>query len=71
VLVLPPAPIVFAVDDPRLVRVQPEPNLLHPRGDPCEHVLRPAARLAVHDDVVGVALERAGREVPAIHESNA
>jgi len=59
--VLAPAPTVLAVDDPRLVRVKPEPDLLHPRGDPAQHVLSLAARRAVHDRVVGVALEWAAR----------
>ena len=57
-------PTVFAVDDPRLVRVQLESNLVHPRGDLVEHVLCLTRRLAVHDRVVGVALERTAREVP-------
>ena len=39
VLVLRPAPTVLAVDDPRLVGVQPQANLLHPRGDPAKHIL--------------------------------
>ena len=49
VLVRCPAPTVLAVDDPRLVRVQPEPDLLHPRGDPAKHVLGLPSRRAVHD----------------------
>jgi len=64
VLVLFPAPTVLAVDDPRLLRVKREPDLAHPLGDPAQHVLRLAARGAVHDRVVGVALEWAAREVP-------
>jgi integrase len=33
-------------------------------GSPCKRVFRLPTRLAVHDRVVGVALERAAREVP-------
>jgi hypothetical protein len=38
--VLSAAATVLAVDDPRLVGVKPQANLLHPRGDPATHVLR-------------------------------
>ena len=55
---------VLAVDDPRLVGVEPQPDLCHPRGDPAQHVSACEPRPAVHDRVVGVALERAVREVP-------
>ncbi len=37
----------------RVFRVQPEPDLLHPPSEPCEHMFSLAARLAVHDRVVG------------------
>src|SRR5437764_14501592 len=57
VLVLRPTLTVLAVDDPRLVRVKPESDLLHPLSDPAQHVFGLATRLAVHDHVVGLALE--------------
>jgi hypothetical protein len=60
---------VLAVDDPRLVGVQPEPNLLHPRDDPAQDVLRFPMRRAVHHRVVGVALERAARGTPGPSKS--
>src|SRR4051794_16407971 len=49
VLLLCPALTALAVDDPRLVRVEPEPDLSHPRGDPEKHVLGLPMRRAVHD----------------------
>jgi hypothetical protein len=63
VLVLAPAVAVLAIDDPRLVGVKTQANLPHPRGDLPKHVLGLRARRAVHDRIVGVALERTAREV--------
>ena len=59
-----PAPTVFAVDDPRLIRVEPQADLAHPRGDPGKHILGLPPALAVHDSIVGIAFKRAAREVP-------
>ena len=64
VLVLFPAPTVLAVDDPRLLRVEREPDLAHPLSDPVQQVLRLTMRGAVHDRIVGIALKRAARELP-------
>jgi hypothetical protein len=60
---VPPALCVFAVDDPRLVRVKPESHLLHPLGDCGKHGFGLPPGRTVHDSVIGVALERAGREL--------
>jgi hypothetical protein len=65
VLVLGPAPIVFAIHDPRLVRVKPQADFAHSRGDSAEHMLGLVPALAVHDSIVGVTLERAARELPS------
>src|SRR6266542_4776411 len=58
-LVLSPTTAVTAVDDPRLVGVEPEAHLPHPLCDLVPHVLRLPPALAVHDGVVGVPLEGA------------
>ncbi len=63
-LVLTPTVAVLAIDDPRLVGVKPKPHLAHPRGDPGKHTLSLPSAHAVHDSIVGVALERAVRVVP-------
>ena len=64
VLVVASTPAVLAVDDPRLVGVDPQADLPHPRGDRGQHVLGLPPALAVHDDIVGETLERAARELP-------
>ena len=63
-LVLTPTVAVLAIDDPRLVGMKPKPHLSHPRGDPGKHILSLLFAHAVHDGIVGVALERAVRIVP-------
>jgi hypothetical protein len=62
--VLFPTVAVLAVDDPRLVGVEPQAHFFHPRGDPGKHVLGLPPALAVHDSVVGIALKWAVRVVP-------
>jgi hypothetical protein len=44
--------------------VQPEPDLLHPRGDPVKHLLGLPPRRAVHDRVS----RREGSHLPALAE---
>src|ERR1700683_1610589 len=56
VLVLRPALTVLAIDDPRFVRVKPQADLVHPRGDPTEHKLGLGPALAMHDTIIGIAL---------------
>ena len=64
VLVVPPARAVFAVDDRRLVRVEPQAHLLHPLGNSSEHPVGLDLVRTVHDRVVGIALPRTTRELP-------
>src|SRR5437764_5600999 len=64
VLVLRSALTVLAIDDPRFVRVKPQADLVHPRGDPTEHKLGLGPALAMHDTIVGITLPRAARELP-------
>src|SRR5947207_909135 len=52
VLVLRPALTVLAIDDPRFIRVKPQADFVHPRGDPTEHKLGLGPALAVHDTIV-------------------
>src|SRR6202035_3314229 len=65
VLVLAPTVVVFAIDDPRFLRVKPEPQLLKPLGDRGKHILGLPPALAMHDRIVGITLKRARRELPA------
>jgi hypothetical protein len=64
VLVLAPTVAVLAVDDPRLVGVKPQAHLPHPRGDPGQHALCLPPALAMHDNIIGIALKRAARMIP-------
>jgi hypothetical protein len=64
VLVVPPALVVLAVDDARLVGVKQQAHLCHPPGDGSQHLLGLFLAHAVHDSIVGVALEGNPRVVP-------
>jgi hypothetical protein len=64
VLVVTSTPAVLAIDDPRLVGVDPQADLPHSRGDRGQHILGLPPALAVHDNIVGEPLERAARERP-------
>src|SRR5450755_3195265 len=60
-LMLPPTLAILAIDDPCLVGMKPQPNLVHPLGDPGQHRLGLCPALAVHDGVISEALKRAAR----------
>ncbi|GAA4472471.1 hypothetical protein GCM10023170_092320 [Phytohabitans houttuyneae] len=62
VLVRAASVAVLAVHDPGLVRVQSQPDLDHPVLDRRPYRLRLLLADAMHDRVVGVALERDARE---------
>ena len=64
VLVLAPTPAVFAVDDPCLVGMEPQSNLVHPLRDPGQHRLGLCPAFAVHDGIVSEAVKRAARILP-------
>ena len=63
-LVVPPALLVFAIDDVRLLRVKRQAHLCHPLGDRSQHLFGLFLAHTVHDTVVGIALEGDPRIVP-------
>ncbi len=56
---------VLAVDDPGLVGMQPQPDLLHPVADRGQHLACLQLADTVHDRVIDVALERDARKFPS------
>src|SRR5450755_566549 len=64
VLMLAPTLAVLVIDDPCLVGMEPQPNLIHPLSDPGQHRLRLCPAFAVHDDIISEALKRATRNLP-------
>jgi hypothetical protein len=62
--VLAPALAVLATDDSRLVRVKREADLADPRSDRGKHSFGLPLAHTMHDTIVGIALERAAREIP-------
>ena len=63
VLVRASPPSVLAVDDPGLVGMQPQPDLLHACADRGQHLMGLALTDTMHDHVIDVAFERDGREL--------
>jgi hypothetical protein len=56
---------VLTVDDPGLVRMQPQADLLHPYADRGQHLTCLLLADTMHDRVVDIALERDGRKLPS------
>ena len=65
VLRVPPAVRVFAVHNPRLFRVQFQAQGPEPFGNGGPQVVGLFLSVAVRDNVVGIALEGAARELPS------
>ena len=64
VLIRAAPPVVLAVHDLGLGRVQPQPDLLHPAGERRQHHAGFPFRRAVHDCVIRITLELHDREFP-------
>src|SRR6266536_3257532 len=58
------SPVVLAVDDPRLVGMQLQPEPTQPGSDPPTHVPSLLLTETMHHDVIAVTLERQTREFP-------
>src|SRR5215471_5824751 len=50
--------IILAIDDLRLLRMQLQPTLPHPRGYGCPHLLSFRLRSAMHDGIIGITFKR-------------